>query len=599
MNSEQKDRLLGEARARVSQVQEETGRQIAKNDLILAKYNGSRDPVEQKLAAHFAERHDQLVQLSPSPFFVRCDVADETGSKKSLYFAKHQLIEESIFSWTSPASRLRFADIGSVEYVVSEGSSWTGSLARKDQFLITDGKIVFMTSEAGEYSRTMVYQEQLSKRKAGFILPEIIERMERAQDDVVRADYRGSFLIAGPAGSGKTTLAFHRIAFLLQSPDTSSLFSQDNVIVFVQDESTREYFGKLLPDLGLHHVRVTTFATWAFERLNLIDYHFIRRPNGVDRSIDDFETAKLGALRAGVTDAPSNKDPYVTLQGLYSDRFSSENATLFADQITRRELDRIDITLLLILQYQNNQSFTFEEEYFQQKKSFEIIRKKRTAPLQYTFMVLDEIQNYLPEQITLLRSCIDPKTKAMLYVGDLGQRVLFGTLEKWADVGEDFTSDRKVVLDKVYRSTKQIMTYIKSVGFDVSLPDELREGGEVVEKYFPDAESQIAFVHDRISNLETGVQIGLLAFTESDLAPYRQFSESNPSLHILTVHQSQGVEFDQVFLVGVDRGLFDASGDETSERAKIQRDLLYVALTRAMDQLFIVGNTALAGLALR
>lgn len=593
MNSEQKDRLLGEARARVSQVQEETGRQIAKNDLQLAKYNGSRDPVEQKLAAHFAARHDQLVQLAPSPFFVRCDVADESGSKKSLYFAKHQLIEESIFSWTSPASRLRFADIGAVEYIVSNDSSWTGTLDRKDQFLITNGKIAFMTSEAGEYSRTMVYQEQLSKRKAGFILPEIIERMERAQDDVVRADHRGSFLIAGPAGSGKTTLAFHRIAFLLQSPDTSSLFSQDNVIVFVQDESTRAYFGKLLPDLGLHHVQVTTFAAWAFERLNLTEYHFIRRPNGVDRSIDDFETVKLRALRAGSFNAASNKDPYITLRNLYSSHFSPENTALFADQVARREFDRIDITLLLALQYERNQGFTFEEEYFQQKKSFEIIRKKRTTPLQYTFMVLDEIQNYLPEQVTLLRSCIDPKTKAMLYVGDLGQRVLFGTLEKWADVGEDFTNDRKVVLDKVYRSSKQIMTYIKNVGFDVALPDELREGGEVIERCFDNAESQMDFVRGCINKLESDTQIGILAFSDSDLAPYRQLFESNTNIHVLTVHQSQGVEFDHVFLVGVNRELFDLSGDAASERAKIQRDLLYVALTRAMDGLTIVGESLL------
>ena len=593
MNSEQKDQLLGEAKVRVSQVQAEAGKQIAKNDLQLAKYNGSRDPVEQKLAAHFAERHDQLVQLAPSPFFVRCDVSDEAGSKKSLYFAKHQLIEESIFSWTSPASRLRFADIGSVEYVVSEGSSWTGSLARKDQFLITDGKIVFMTSEAGEYPRTMVYQEQLSKRKAGFILPEIIERMERAQDDVVRADHRGSFLIAGPAGSGKTTLAFHRIAFLLQSPDTANLFSQDNVIVFVQDDATREYFGKLLPDLGLHHVQVTTFATWAFERLNLLDSHFIRRPNGVDRAIGDFETAKLRALRSGINDAPSGKDPYTTLRNRYSSHFSAENTALFADQIARREFDRIDLTLLLALQYERNRGFTFEEEYFQQKKSFEIIRKKRTTPLQYTFMVLDEIQNYLPEQVTLLRSCIDPKTKAMLYVGDLGQRVLFGTLEKWADVGEDFTNDRKVVLDKVYRSSKQIMAYIKSVGFDVALPDELRDGGEVIERCFDDAESQRDFVGDRIADLESGAQTGILAFSESDLAPYRGLSESNPNIHVLTVHQSQGVEFDHVFLVGIHRQLFDASGGEASERAKIQKDLLYVALTRAMDGLTIVGESLL------
>lgn len=423
------------------------------------------------------------------------------------------------------------------------------------------------------------------------MLPEIIERMERAQDDVVRADYRGSFLIAGPAGSGKTTLAFHRIAFLLQSPDTSNLFSQDNVIVFVQDDATREYFGKLLPDLGLHHVQVTTFAAWAFERLNLIDHRFIRRPNGVDRVIDHYETAKLAALRSGVSGRTSNKDPYITLKKLYADHFSVDQLKLFADQIERREIDRIDITILLSLQHEKNSGFTFQEEYFQQKQNFEITRKKRITPLQYTFMVLDEIQNYLPEQVTLLRSCIDPKTKAMLYVGDLGQRVLFGTLEKWADVGEDFANQRKVLLDKVYRSTKQIMTYIKNVGFDVALPDELREGSDVIERCFDNAESQLGFVREAIDNFEPGTQVGILAFVEADLAAYQSHFTSNRNVHLLTVHQSQGVEFDHVFLVGIDRALFDASADASSERAKIQKDLLYVALTRAMDGLTVVGKS--------
>jgi hypothetical protein len=216
---------------------------------------------------------------------------------------------------------------------------------------------------------------------------------------------------------------------------------------------------------------------------------------------------------------------------------------------------------------------------------------EREQTLNQILVEMDGIQNYLPEQVTLLRSCIDPKTKAMLYVGDLGQRVLFGTLEKWADVGEDFANQRKVLLDKVYRSTKQIMTYIKNVGFDVALPDELREGSDVIERCFDNAESQLGFVREAIDNFEPGTQVGILAFVEADLAAYQSHFTSNRNVHLLTVHQSQGVEFDHVFLVGIDRALFDASADASSERAKIQKDLLYVALTRAMDGLTVVGKS--------
>lgn len=127
--------------------------------------------------------------------------------------------------------------------------------------MIADGEIRFMTSETAKEGRTLVYQEQLSKRKTDFMLPEIIARMERAQDDVIRTEAQGSFLISGPSGSGKTTLAFHRIVYLLQSPEHATRFSDENIIVFVQDENTRAYFSKLLPELGVHQVNVTTFFT--------------------------------------------------------------------------------------------------------------------------------------------------------------------------------------------------------------------------------------------------------------------------------------------------------------------------------------------------
>ncbi len=593
MRIEQKEQLLSDAKGRVLQVQEVIDVDIIKNNSQLLRYNGSKDPVSQKLAFYFAARIDELNHLAPSPFFVRCDVVDEFGTQKQLYFAKHQLIEQQIFSWTAPAARLRFFDIGEVKYSVNDRSEWIGLLTRKDQFAITNSKIVFMTSEASDYARTMVYQEQLSKRKAGFILPEIVERMERAQDDVVRANHQGSFLIAGPAGSGKTTLAFHRIAFLLQSPDTAPIFSQDNVIVFVQDDNTQKYFCQLLPDLGLHHVTVTTFASWAFERLGLIDYHFIRRPNGIDSTIDDYESHKLDALRSMNNKPSSNKDIFQSLNAEYQSHFTVNDEKLFIDQQSKRELDRIDITILLTKLHQQNRCFTYQEEYFQQKKSFEITRKTRTTPLVYAFMVLDEIQNYLPEQVTLLRSCIDDKTKAMLYVGDLGQRVLLGTLDSWLDVGEDFSGDRKVVLDKVYRSTKPIMQYIKSLGFDVAVPDELREGSDVIEKVFINEADEKRFVTEAIDEAPNDAQIGILAFKDSDLVHYHQHFANNKNVHVLTVHQSQGVEFDRVFIVGIKSDLFQSTSQTSPERTHLQRDLIYVALTRAMDELTVVGSSML------
>lgn len=563
-----KEGLLQEAREMIKGARESISHEIHETEKTIERYKPLRgdqiDPfVKARLLAHFDERIDQLHHLFPNPFFFRGDIQTEKG-KQTLYFGKFPLIEKNIFSWTSPAARLRFAELGSVSYELPEKGTWNGKLNRKDQYMIASGEIRFMTTESTENGKTLVYQEQLSRRKTDFMLPEIIARMERAQDDVIRANWKGSFLISGPAGSGKTTLAFHRIAYLLQSPETTQYFSDENIIVFVQDENTKTYFSRLLPELGIHNVTVTTFASWAFEQLNIRNGTFVRRQNGSNFNLDEQEYNKLQELRSG------------TLK-----------------KTTSIIYDRFDLTALLL----KKGTLKKEEEYFIRKKEFEVIRKKRNVPLKYSLIVVDEVQNYLPEQISILRSCINEETDAMLYVGDLRQQVMFGTLKNWKDVGESFSEGRKVELDKIYRSTKQILRYISSAGYEIDIPEELREGKEVQEEIHSDADSELNRIKQIVKGKDDKMQIGIIGFSDEYLEYFKIQLENIPNLHVLTVGQAQGVEFDQVFLVGINENLLIPSreGDDAykKELAHIRKDLLYVALTRAIDELFVFGKKSL------
>lgn len=592
MDSQAKAIVLQEAQSHVAAVRAATTVEMQKMSAHIEEYRqAGNDPVAQKLFAHFSERLDELHHLFPNPYFVRCDVRSESGALQTLRFGKFAFIEEGIFSWTSPAATLRFCDIGAVRYESHDSKTWSGSLSRKDQLMISGGNIVFMTSESLGYGRTLVHQEQLSQRKSGFVLPEIVARMERAQDDVIRAGYKGSYLISGPAGSGKTTLAFHRIAYLLQSPDTAQIFSQDNVITFVQDEGTRAYFSQLLPELGIHNVTVTTFASWAFERLEISDCAYIQRANGVDDVVDSYESEKLSTLRS-YSGPLSKSSAFSVLREMYAVTMSKENLALFDQQTMDRVLDRYDLAILLRIERARG-GFTKEEEYFEQKKNFRVQRHKQTVPLKYGLIVVDEVQNYLPEHIALLRSCIDDATQSMLYVGDLAQQIFLGTMRHWDDAGEVLLEERKVVLDKVYRSTKQIMQYIRNVGFSVPVPDELRDGPDVVEVEIVNREDQIAWVHKHVAVYPSDVQIGVLSFSSETLLAFSQAFVSQPHVRVLAIHQAQGVEFDVVYVIGAELNI---SANTSQERAKIQKDLLYVALTRAMDQLCIVGGRSLQGI---
>jgi DNA helicase IV len=578
---------VGETRDAIAAEIGVTGAQVEK---FQRSGSAPDEAVRSRLLAHFSDRLDQLHHLFPSPYFVRCDVRGADGRENVYYFSKFPFTERSIFSWLSPAARLRFADVGPAAYQLPDGALWHGEVTRKDQFMVVGGRIAFMTTESEAYGRTLVHQEELSRRKPGFLLPEIVAKMERAQDDVIRARPDGSFLIAGPAGSGKTTLAFHRIAYLLQSPDTADRFSPRDVIVFVQDEGTRAYFSKLLPDLGIHDVRVATFGEWALERLGFAGVAtVVRRANGVDETVDAYEARKREALRSpGGTWRPRT-DAFAALRAAYAPYFSDADKDRLSVQEEARELDRFDLTLLLRFARERDGAFRREEEYLVQKKNFEVTRRRRSVPLRYSLMVVDEAQNYLSEQIALLRTCVSPDTRAMLYVGDLGQQVLVGTVRDWSDAGEDFSGGRRVELEKVYRNTAAILRYLGSLGFETAVPEGLREGEPVAEETCTDADEELVRVRGVVEAKHADEHVGVVSPSSARLEPFRAAFAGRADVHVLTVHEAQGVEFDAVCLVGVESDFFRADG----ERLKIKRDLLYVALTRAMERLYVFGPARL------
>ncbi len=282
MNQRDKDSLLSQAKTNLQKVRNVLGHKLKEvTETIISlkekliKLPPTEVPVQIQLLKQYTFKTQELDALYPSPYFIKCEIQfDKEPNSRIFYFSKFSLPEENIYSWVSPAAALRFEQPGAFSYEIKGLDNKTGVLLAKEQYMIADGKIIFMAIESLTQPRELVYQEYFSQRKSTFILPEIVEQMEKAQDKVIRANPQGSFLISGPAGSGKTTLALHRVAYLVQSPDTAETFKESKIIVFVQDSSTQTYFGSLLPQLGINHVAITTFADWARQQLKLLDFTF-------------------------------------------------------------------------------------------------------------------------------------------------------------------------------------------------------------------------------------------------------------------------------------------------------------------------------------
>lgn len=603
MDKAKKDKLLAEIQTNLAEVTAAILSRIDRNidqlsnDADTFKEMDGEDVYERRLAALEQGRQktiqtEELFELAETPYFARLDLEFDDESVRPYFIGKFPSSEDNIFSWITPVAALRFESPGEVGYETRKFGTRMGHLERKDQYMITHRKLLFMTSEATEYSRELIYQEHFSTHKEGFVLPEIVAQMEKAQDQVIRAEHNGPLMISGPAGSGKTTLALHRIAYLRQAPETAPLYPAESILVFVQDTGTKDYFSHLLPELGIHDVKITTFADWALHQLQLEHYSYIERPGDSEIGRYEYEYLKLQAGSPSTELKYDPKGAALLLSGHYRAKLSEEGNRMLRQQLSFKQLDRHDLTTLLEIQFNQRGAFVerrAEEHFLPQGK---VRTTFKDVPMRHALIMLDEFQNYLPRQLKLLRSTLNADLDSILYIGDIAQQTQLGTIRTWDEFDGGFIYERHINLEKVYRNTATTVEYIQGLGYGVELPEGLRVGEPVVETVSATIADELAYV-ETLRKENNGL-IGVLALDDDYLAPFRRNFKGQDNLRILSFKDSQGVEFDTVVIVGIHEKTFAIDGIvDAALREQIQniyKDLLYVALTRSMDRLYVLGN---------
>ena len=556
-------------------------------------------PVDVQVQANAEKREKELERIYESPFFTKCVlIYPDSGKEQTLFFGKHQFTEEEIYSWVAPIASIRFEKPGDIYFTRPSGERVHARLVDKEQYMIVDGKVIFFAKETETTPRKLIYHDYFSSRKGSFELPEIVAIMEKAQDAVIRAHHIGSFSISGPAGSGKTTLAFHRIAYLLQSPDTMDNYPERTVVIFVQDAGAKEYFSHLLPNLGINNVKITTFFEWASEILGLTGVEFVSQEDGNDIQKDLYEYEKIKILHL-LQGEKYNTNTFLLLQKVYEKHFSEQSKKIFSEQKKTRKLDRVDLTIALLVYFNTKGKFESIRTFNVVGKNGEIQRKKEKNLINYSLMLIDEFQNYLPEQLQLLGHCLSKKTRSMIYVGDINQQVRLGTINSFHQIGEKMDDDRNVVLHKVYRNTKQILEYIRCLGYRVEIPENLKEGPVVVEEVINSPDDVVRYVNNLVQN-NPEKSIGVLSKDRDIIEHLRSLIRDNKKVHISTMIEAQGVEFDIVCIVSNWDKFFNFSDKESlpgefiAEKERVNKDLLYVALTRAVEEMHVVGDSLLS-----
>lgn len=214
-------------------------------------------------------RRRKLLKLVSSPYFGRIDFQSTTeGRETPIYVGIATFTDDYdqsniIYDWRAPVSSMFYDFELGQAYYETPGGKIEGSISLKRQYKIVDGKMEFMIENAMSI-HDEVLQRELSK-SADDKMKNIVATIQRDQNLVIRNESAPVIIIQGVAGSGKTSIALHRIAFLLYR-FRDSIKSKD-ILIISPNKVFADYIGNVLPELGEEQIPETGMEELAVELL--------------------------------------------------------------------------------------------------------------------------------------------------------------------------------------------------------------------------------------------------------------------------------------------------------------------------------------------
>ena len=243
-----------------------------------------------------------LIAAKSRPYFARIDFTE--NSKKNtekLYIGKMSLIRDEdqqliIVDWRAPVANLYYEGrLGDASYQCPDGVI-DGTLNLKRQFSIDKGELKEIFDI--DITTNDEFLQGCLGANADNRLKDIVSTIQAEQNAIVRADMWRPLIVQGAAGSGKTTIALHRIAYLIYNYEKS--FTPENFMIIAPNRLFLNYISDVLPELGVEKVRQTTFEDFAQD---LIGKKFrLKDANEkllafVDHTLDQQEKNRLALVR--------------------------------------------------------------------------------------------------------------------------------------------------------------------------------------------------------------------------------------------------------------------------------------------------------------
>lgn len=238
-------------------------------------------------------------KMLDSPFFGRVDFCYDGDDEPEIFyigignFAERPGELPLIYDWRSPVSGLFYDfDRGPASYL-APGGEMTGEICSKWQYKIRDGKMIYGFESDVKIDDDILKAELGSNGEVQ--LKNIIRTIQKEQNAIIRNTKDRILVIQGAAGSGKTSVALHRIAYLLYH-DRQNLKSS-NILILSPNGVFSDYISHILPELGEENIQEMSFDLFAYRKLQDTAADCEDRCDQIEREMRDPKAAERFALK--------------------------------------------------------------------------------------------------------------------------------------------------------------------------------------------------------------------------------------------------------------------------------------------------------------
>lgn len=253
-------------------VKQVTGKFTELSKELKGKYNFEKESIEKamNLAKSDIAKYEEAYN---SPYFGRVDFREKRSAEiESIYIGKHGISsskngEEVVIDWRAPVADLYYSGTGGEAYYKAPVGIIDGELSLKRKFLFNeDGNIERVFDESinelminGEEGQGLVdeFLKINLEESRGKKLKEVVATIQKEQNDIIRWPRNLPIIVQGSAGSGKTTIALHRLAYLIYRYKEN--MSGEDILVLAPNKLFLDYISDILPSLGAHEVKQSTF----------------------------------------------------------------------------------------------------------------------------------------------------------------------------------------------------------------------------------------------------------------------------------------------------------------------------------------------------